>query len=343
MNEYVELPGNEQDELYEHHRIEVDKGQALLRIDKFLMNRIENASRSKIQNAAEAGSILVNDKPVKSSYKVKPYDVVSVVLAYPVRETEIRPENISLNIVHEDDDLVIVNKPPGLVVHPGYNNYTGTLVNGLVFHFQNLPTHRNGELRPGLVHRIDKNTSGLLVIAKNEYSMTFLAKQFFDHTIERTYWALVWGDPKENSGTITGHIGHSLRDRKVMDVFPDGSHGKHAVTHFSVLERFGYVTLLQCNLETGRTHQIRAHLKYLGHPLFNDETYGGDRILKGTTFTKYRQFVENCFSLMPRQALHAKTLGFIHPGSKEKLFFDSDLPDDFNAVLEKWRKYVSTS
>lgn len=329
----------EDDELFEHYRLVVDKGQALLRIDKFLMNRIENATRSKIQNAAEVGSILVNEKPVKSSYKVKPFDVISIVLTHPVRDTEVYPENIPLNIAYEDDDIVIVNKEPGMVVHPGYSNYSGTLVNALVYHFQNLPTHRNGEQRPGLVHRIDKNTSGLLVIAKNDMAMTALAKEFFDHSIARTYWALVWGDVKNDSGTITGNIGHSLRDRKMMDVFPDGDYGKHAVTHYKVLERFGYVTLVQCNLETGRTHQIRAHFKHIGHPLFNDDTYGGDKILKGTTFTKYKQFVDNCFAIIPRQALHAKTLGFVHPATKENVFFDTDIPADFEAVLNKWRNY----
>jgi 23S rRNA pseudouridine1911/1915/1917 synthase len=327
------------DKLYEHFRIEVDKGQSLLRIDKFLMLRIENATRSKIQNAADVGSILVNNKPVKSSYRVKPFDVISIVLTHPVRVTELLPENIPLNIVYEDDDVVLVNKVAGMVVHPGYSNYTGTLVNAIIFHFQNLPTHRNGEMRPGLVHRIDKNTSGLLVIAKNDLAMTALAKEFFDHTIERTYWALVWGDLKQDSGTITGHIGHSLRDRKIMDVFPSGEYGKHAVTHYKVLERFGYVTLVQCNLETGRTHQIRAHFKHIGHPLFNDESYGGDKILKGTTFTKYKQFVENCFSLIPRQALHAKTLGFTHPTTKKEVFFDTEIPADFKAALDKWRNY----
>jgi 23S rRNA pseudouridine1911/1915/1917 synthase len=338
MEDFSDLP-KEQDELFEHHRFVVDKGQTLLRIDKFLMNRIENASRSKIQNAAEAESILVNDKPVKSSYKVKPGDVISIVLTFPVRDTQVYPEDIPINIVYEDDEVVLVNKKAGMVVHPGYGNFSGTLVNALVFHFQNLPTHRNGEIRPGLVHRIDKNTSGLLVIAKTEHAMAALAKEFFDHTIERTYWALVWGDLKEDAGTITGHIGHSLRDRKVMDVFADGSHGKYAVTHYKVLERFGYVTLVQCNLETGRTHQIRAHFKHIGHPLFNDETYGGDKIIKGTTFSKYKQFIENCFKLIPRQALHAKTLGFIHPTTKMKIFFDTQLPDDFEQVLEKWRGY----
>lgn len=339
MHDFNELASNDQDELYEHHRIKVDKGQALLRIDKFLMNRIENASRSKIQAAAEAESILVNGKPVKSSYKVKPDDLITVVLAYPVRDTEIKPENIPLDILFEDEELVIVNKPAGLVVHPGYGNYTGTLVNALVYHFQHLPHSRNGESRPGLVHRIDKNTTGLLVIAKTEVAMTSLARQFFDHSIERTYLALVWGDVKEDKGTITGNIGHSLRDRKVMDVFPNGEYGKHAVTHYEVVERFNYVTLVKCRLETGRTHQIRAHFKHIGHPLFNDDTYGGNKILKGTVFSKYRQFVENCFALIPRQALHAKTLGFIHPTTHKRVDFDSSLPEDFTKVLSKWREY----
>lgn len=339
------LDSAEQDdqELYEHHRFEVDKGQALLRIDKFLMNRLEHASRNKIQNAAEAGCILVNGKAVKSNYKVKPFDIISIVMARPPRDTEIYPENIPLNIFYEDEEVVVVNKPPGMVVHPAFGNFTGTLVNALVYHFQNLPTTRNGVSRPGLVHRIDKNTSGLLVIAKTEIAMTSLAKEFFDHTIERKYMALVWGDLKEDTGTITGHIGRSLRDRKVMDVFENGEYGKHAITHYKVLERFNYVTLVECKLETGRTHQIRAHFQHIGHPLFNDETYGGDKILKGTTFSKYKQFIENCFEILPRQALHAKSLGFIHPINKTRIFFDSELPEDFKAVLEKWRQYAPNS
>ncbi len=338
---FADFSEQDDQELYEHYRIEVDKGQALLRIDKFLINRLENASRNKIQNAADANSILVNGKPVKSNYRVKPFDVISIVLARPPRDTEIYPENIPLNIFFEDDDVIVVNKPPGMVVHPAFGNFTGTLVNALVYHFQNLPTMRNGSSRPGLVHRIDKNTSGLLVIAKTDIAMTALAKEFFDHTIERKYIALVWGNFEEESGTITGHIGRSLKDRKIMDVFVDGEYGKHAVTHFRVLERFNYVTLVECKLETGRTHQIRAHFKHIGHPLFNDETYGGDRILKGTTFNKYKHFIENCFETIPRQALHAKSLGFVHPSKKTNLFFDSPLPEDFENVLAKWRKYSS--
>lgn len=341
-SEYLDSEPEEQD-LYEHFRLTVDKGQALLRIDKFLINRIENASRNKIQNAADAGNILVNGKPVKPSYKVKPFDVISIVMAKPPRDTEVYPENIPLDIVYEDDQLVVVNKPAGMVVHPAYGNYTGTLVNALVYHFQHLPTFRNGEVRPGLVHRIDKNTSGLLVIAKTEIAMAALAKEFFDHTIERRYIALVWGDLKDDMGSIRGNIGRSLKDRKVMDVFPEGGeHGKHAVTHYRVLQRFGYVTLVECKLETGRTHQIRAHFKSIGHPLFSDETYGGDKIIKGTTFSKYRQFVENCFEILPRQALHAQSLGFIHPVSKNRLYFECPLPADFSAAIEKWTTYSSS-
>jgi len=331
---------DEQDEqeMYEHHRIAVDKGQSMLRIDKYLMIRLQNASRTKIQYAAEAGCVLVNEKPVKSSYKVKGGDVISIVLPTPPRDTQVYPENIPLTIVYEDDEFLIVNKPAGMVVHPGFNNYTGTLVNALVYHLQQLPT-ANGEIRPGLVHRIDKNTSGLVVIAKTEYAMTHLAKQFFDHTIDRSYYALVWGDFDEDEGTIQGNVGRSLRDRKIQAVFHDGSQGKHAITHYKVLERFGYVTLVECTLETGRTHQIRVHMQSIGHPLFNDQTYGGDRIHKGTTFTKYKQFIDNCFALIPRQALHAKSLGFAHPQGGRRVFFESELPEDFTAVLEKWRHY----
>jgi 23S rRNA pseudouridine1911/1915/1917 synthase len=333
---------NQEDlELFEHHRIVVDKGQSLLRIDKFLMHRIENASRTKIQAAADAGSILVNDKPIKSNYKVKPSDVISVLLPNPPRDTTVYPENIPLDIVYEDDDLLIVNKAAGMVVHPGFNNYTGTLVNALTYHFENLPTGRNGEQRPGLVHRIDKNTSGLLVISKNEFAMSFLAKQFFDHSIERSYQALVWGNLEDESGTISGNLGRDPKDRLQMTVFADEDNGKPAVTHWKVLERFHYVTLIECKLETGRTHQIRAHLRHLGHPIFNDETYGGNQILKGTTFSKYRQFVANAFEMIPRQALHAKSLGFIHPQSKEFVFFDSVLPPDFQSVLDKWRHFIT--
>lgn len=333
----------DQDELYEHHRFIVEKGHMLIRIDKFLINRMPKISRNKIQHACEDGNILVNGKPVKSNYKVKPLDQISIVLPEPVRENELVPQDLPIDIVYEDEDIVIINKKAGMVVHPAYGNYTGTLMNALMFHFQNLPVHPGNMDRPGLVHRIDKNTSGLLVIAKTETAMNHLAKEFFERTIDRKYLALVWGDFKEDQGTITGNVGRNLKDRKVMDVFPNGDHGKHAVTHYKVIERFGYVTLIECKLETGRTHQIRVHMKFAGHPLFNDETYGGNQILKGTTFTKYRQFIENCFELMPRHALHAKTLGFIHPTKGEKVFFESELPEDFVSVLEKWRSYVKYS
>jgi 23S rRNA pseudouridine1911/1915/1917 synthase len=328
----------EEQDLYEHLRLAVDKGQALLRIDKFLMNRVENASRNRIQNAIELGNVLVNDKEIKSSYKVKPHDIISVVLPHPPRDTEVYPENISINIVYEDDDVLVVNKPAGMVVHPGYNNYTGTLVNALVYHFQQLPVLPGNEGRPGLVHRIDKDTSGLLLISKNERAMTWLAKQFFEHTITRKYIALVWGDIDQD-GTVTGYIGRSINDRRVMAMYDDPEKGKWSVTHYKVLERLNYVTLLECQLETGRTHQIRAHMKHIGHPLFSDSTYGGDKILKGTVFTKYKQFVENCFELMPRQALHAQTLGFLHPTIKKNISFESPLPQDFEQVLNKWRRY----
>jgi len=340
MNEETELYEQEQ-ELYEHLRIVVDKGQSLLRIDKFLMNRMENVTRNRIQNGIEMGNVLVNDKSIKASYKVKPQDVISVVLPHPPRDTEVYPENIPLDIVYEDDDLLIINKPAGLVVHPGFNNFDGTLVNGLVYHFNQLPELPGNSGRPGLVHRIDKDTSGLLVISKNERAMAGLARQFFDHSITRKYLALVWGD-LEKDGTITGYIGRSLKDRRVMSIYDEEEKGKWAVTHYKVLERLNYVTLIECQLETGRTHQIRAHLKHIGHPLFNDAVYGGDKILKGTVFTKYKQFVENCFELLPRQALHAQTLGFIHPSSRKQVHFEAPLPDDFRMVLEKWQKYVAS-
>ncbi|MDB5130604.1 MAG: pseudouridine synthase [Mucilaginibacter sp.] len=333
-----DLIEQEEQDLYEHLRIIVDKGQSPLRIDKFLMHRVENASRNRIQSAVELGNVLVNDKTIKASYKVKPLDVISVVLPHPPRDTEVYPENIFLNIIYEDNDVLIVNKPAGMVVHPGYNNYTGTLVNGLVYHFQQLPTLPGNEGRPGLVHRIDKDTSGLLLISKNERAMTWLAKQFFDHTITRKYMALVWGDI-ENDGTVSGYIGRSANDRRVMSIYDDPEKGKWSVTHYKVLERMNYVTLIECQLETGRTHQIRAHMKHIGHPLFSDATYGGDKILKGTVFSKYKQFVENCFELMPRQALHAQTLGFLHPTLKKNLLFEAPLPPDFEMVLDKWQKY----
>lgn len=331
--------GDPEGEFFEHFRITVDKGQDLLRIDKFLHNRMEKTSRTKLQAAADVGNILVNDKPVKSNYRIKPYDVISIVLPHPPRIIELKGENIPLDIVYEDDDVVVINKQAGLVVHPGYGNYTGTLVNALLYHFENMPS-QPGDVRPGLVHRLDKNTSGIMLMAKNEYALAFLAKQFFNRTTKRTYQAVVWGDMKEDKGTIVGNIGRDLRDRKIMAVFPEGSEmGKHAVTHYTVLQRFGYVTLVECRLETGRTHQIRAHMKHIGHPLFNDDTYGGDKILKGTTFTKYKHFVENCFTICPRHALHAKSLGFVHPTTGKELFFDSELPGDMQALLNKWTVY----
>ncbi|WP_461790094.1 RluA family pseudouridine synthase [Pedobacter sp.] len=330
----------EEQDLFEHFNIVVDKGQSLLRIDKFLMHRIENASRNRIQNAIDAGNVLVNQQVIKSSYKVKPLDQISIVYAHPPRDTEVYPENIPLDIVYEDDDLLVVNKPAGMVVHPGFNNYTGTLVNALAFHFERLPTLPGNDGRPGLVHRIDKDTSGLLLISKNEITMTKLAKQFFDHSITRRYLALAWGDV-ENDGRIEGYIGRSLKNRIIQDVYQDEEKGKWSVTNYKVLERLNYVTLVSCQLETGRTHQIRAHMKHIGHPLFNDATYGGDKILKGTTFTKYKQFVNNCFDLMPRQALHAQTLGFIHPTTQQYMEFEAPLPADFDSVLAKWRSYGS--
>ena len=339
MAEHLDLLEQDEQDLYEHLRIEVDKGQSLLRIDKFLMHRVENASRNRIQNAIEAGNVLVNGQVIKASYKVKPKDLITVVLPHPPRDTEVYPENIPIEIVYEDADLLVVNKAAGMVVHPGYNNYTGTLVNALVYHFQNLPQLAGNEGRPGLVHRIDKDTSGLLLISKNERSLTYLARQFYDHSITRKYQALVWGDLAED-GTVTGFIGRSAKDRRVMDIYEEEEKGKWAVTHYKILERFGYVTLIECQLETGRTHQIRAHMKHLGHPLFSDASYGGDRILKGTVNGKYKQFVENCFALMPRQALHAETLGFIHPSTKQYLHFQAPMPADFTAVLEKWRNYI---
>lgn len=337
----LEDDAGEQQELYEHFHFEVDKGQALLRIDKFLTSKIQSVSRNRIQSAADAGNILVNGKSVKSSYKIKPLDTISIVMAYPPRDAEILPENIPLNILFEDDHLIVINKEVGMVVHPGHGNFTGTLVNALLYHLRDLPLFSSGELRPGLVHRIDKNTSGILVVAKTELAMNKLARQFFDRTTSRKYIALVWGDMKEDEGTITGHIGRSIRDRKKMQVFPEGDQGKHAVTHWKVIERLGYVTLIECKLETGRTHQIRAHFEYIRHPLFNDERYGGDTIVKGTTFTKYKQFVENCFNICPRHALHAKSLGFKHPGTGKDMFFETDLPSDISNVIERWRTYSS--
>lgn len=331
----------DQNELFEHFRFEADKGQTALRIDKFLFNKLEGTSRSRIQSAAAAGSILVNERPVKSNYKVKPMDVISIVLPDPPRKLELIPQDIPLNIVFEDKDLIVLNKNPGMVVHPGHGNYTGTLINALMYHLKDNSMFQAGEERPGLVHRIDKNTSGLLLIAKNETAMSHLAMQFYNKTTKRTYQALVWGNMEEKEGSITGNLGRSPKDRTKMMVFPDGSQGKHAVTHYTVLEELGYVNLVECRLETGRTHQIRAHFQYLRHPLFNDFEYGGDKILRGTTFTKYKQFVTNCFNILPRQALHAKSLGFIHPTTGEEMLFDSELPDDMQIVVDKWRKYIT--
>jgi len=332
----VEVEGND-DSLYEHFRFVAAIGQEPLRVDKFLMNFIENATRNKIQIAIKAGGVLVNGTTVKANYKVKHHDEVRVVLTHPPHEKLLVAEDLPIDIIYEDDDVIVVNKEAGMVVHPGHGNYSGTLVNGLIHHVENLPNNSNE--RPGLVHRIDKDTSGLLVVAKNENAMSKLALQFFNKTTERIYYALVWGNVEEDEGTITGNIGRSLKNRLQMTVFPEGEFGKHAVTHYKVVERFSYVTLLECKLETGRTHQIRVHLKYIGHTLFNDARYGGDQILKGTTFTKYKQFVDNCFKVMPRQALHAKTLGFVHPTTNKLMQFNSELPEDFKGAIEKWRNY----
>lgn len=333
---------NEQQELFEHFRFEVDKGQGLLRIDKYIFNHIENISRNKIQNAARAGNILVNSVPVKPNYKVKPNDIISIVLPHPPREFELIPQDLPINIVYEDESVIVVNKSPDMVVHPGHGNYTGTLVNALAYHLKDLPLFQTGEIKPGLVHRIDKGTSGLLVIAKTELALNKLAKQFFDRITKRTYIALVWGNLENHEGTVNGNIGRHLKERLKMQVFPEGEHGKSAITHYKLIEPLGYVNLIECRLETGRTHQIRVHMEYIGHPIFNDDRYGGDRILKGTTFTKYKQFVENCFKIMPRPALHAKSLGFIHPDTGKEMFFDSEPPSDMQTVIEKWKKYVSS-
>ena len=337
MTEEDSLP-EEEKELFEHHRIVADPGQTPIRVDKFLTDRLSGVSRSKIQYAAEADAILVNKKPVKASYKVKGGDVISVVMPEPPHVFELIAEEIPLNIVYEDEDLIIINKEAGMVVHPGHGNYTGTMLNGLLYHLRDDP-----HSQPLLVHRIDKDTSGILVVAKNEMSQVALSKYFFEHDIQRKYQALVWGDFDTEEGTIEGNIGRNLRNRLMMDVFPDGSQGRTAVTHYRVIERFRYVTLIECQLETGRTHQIRAHMKFVGHPLFNDALYGGDAVLKGTTFTKYKQFIMNCFAQIPRQALHAKSLGFIHPSTHKFIFFDSELPADMSSVLEKWRKYTTTN
>ena len=324
------------DELYEHHRILVDRGQELIRLDKYLVNRLPNGSRTKIQTAMHAGSVQVNGVAVKPNYRIKPGDLVTITLPEPPREGKVLPQQMDLDIRYEDEELLIVNKPAGVVVHPAFGNWEGTLVNGLAYHLQNLPTGRNGEIRPGLVHRIDKDTSGLLVIGKTELSMTHLSLQFFHHTIRRRYLALVWGTPKEAKGTITCNIGRSARDRKVQAVFPDGSQGKPAVTHYEVLRSFGPVSLVECRLETGRTHQIRVHMQSIGHPVFSDATYGGDKIRFGQATSAYRTFVENAFQVIPRQALHARSLGFVHPTTGDELYFEAELPADFAGVLAKW-------
>lgn len=332
----------EDEELFEHQRIIADPKQEVIRLDKFLMDRLPNVTRNKLQDGIRDGHVLVNDIKVKPNHKVRPGDEIVIALPEPPRDTDVIPEEIPLNIVFEDDDVLVVNKEAGMVVHPAYQNWSGTLVNALAWHFKNLPTMPNNDGRPGLVHRIDKDTSGLLVIAKSEEAMTHLAKQFYDHSIERTYYAIVWGEPNQDEGTIDVNLGRSLKDRRVTTAFPEGDYGRTAITHYKVLKRLRYVSLVQCNLETGRTHQIRAHMKYLGHPLFNDATYGGDKILKGTIFSKYRQFVDNCFKILPRQALHAKTLGFVHPLTGEAIEFDSVLPEDFEQVILKWENYVNT-
>jgi 23S rRNA pseudouridine1911/1915/1917 synthase len=335
-----EIDDEQDDALFEHHRIVADPKQGAVRIDKFLLARLPNVTRTKIQGGIHEGFVKVNDQSVIPNYKIKPHDVITVSLPEPPRDTDVKPENIPLNIVFEDDHLLIVNKSAGMVVHPAFQNWSGTLVNALTYHFQQLPQMPGNDGRPGLVHRIDKDTSGLLVIAKTELAMNGMAKQFYDHSIERTYWALVWGEFDPDHGTINVNLGRSPKDRRVTIAFPEGDFGRRAVTHYKVLKSFRYVSLVECKLETGRTHQIRAHMKFKGHPIFNDALYGGNESLRGTVFSKYKQFVDNCFKLIPRQALHAKTLGFVHPITKEFLQFDSELPVDFKEVMEKWENYV---
>lgn len=341
---HVEENQDSSDELYQRFVFTADKGQEPFRIDKFLMNRIEGATRNKLQQAINAGLILVNNKEVKQNYKIKAFDQIVVYSDLSPESTEIVPEKLNLNIVYEDEDILIINKAAGMVVHPGSGNYSGTLLNGIAWYLKNENPNISEETLPrfGLVHRIDKNTSGLLVLAKKDKAMRHLAKQFYDHTVKRHYVALVWGDMEKEEGTIIAHVGRHLRYRKLFEAYPEGDHGKDAITHYKVLERFNYVTLVQCVLETGRTHQIRVHMKHIGHPLFNDDFYGGDKIVKGTIFSKYKQFVDNCFLICPRQALHAKTLGFIHPTTNEEMFFDTELPDDMKQLIEKWRNYVKT-
>ncbi len=342
----LEHEPNDQSGRFEHYRFVADPGQGPMRVDKFIQERMVNVSRNRIQNALKQQAVLVNGQPVKANYKVRPNDVITI--EHPDPPYEPRPlvgENIPLDVRYEDEYLMILHKPAGMVVHPGVGQYSGTLVNALVHYFNThqLPVKEgNANDRPGLVHRIDKNTSGLMVVAKTPESMTHLSKQFFDHSIERSYWALVWGEPSEVEGTITGHIGRHPTNRLQYFVYKEGEEGKHAVTHYKTLEPLYYVSLMECRLETGRTHQIRVHMKSIGHPVFNDDRYGGNRILKGTVYTKYRRFVENCFDLMPRQALHARSLGFVHPATGEKMYFEADLPDDFRQVLDRWRNYLSS-
>ena len=342
--EAVEIPDEDQ-EMFEHFHFTVDPGQEPMRIDKFILLRISHGTRTKIQFAIDSGNVLVNKKPTKSSYKVRPADSISVVFPYPKREIELIPENIPLDIVYEDDDLMIVNKKAGMVVHPGVGNFTGTLMNALVYHIDSLPKSKASEkdpfsqLRPGLVHRIDKNTTGLLVIAKNDIALNKLSKAFHQKDVKRRYVALAWGNFKEDEGTVTTFIGRDVRDRKKMAAYTDASKGRNAITHYKVIERFAHVTLIECRLETGRTHQIRVHMAYIGHPLFNDEVYGGDKILKGQAVGRYVQFVENCFAIIPRQALHAQSLGFVHPKTGKDIYFESELPADMKEVIEKWRAF----
>ncbi|MEG2946799.1 MAG: RluA family pseudouridine synthase [Bacteroidales bacterium] len=342
----MEEEGTEEDTtsengLYEHFRFVVDKGQKMTRIDKYLVDRMEGTSRNRIQNAADAGFIFVNGKPVKSNYKAKPLDVVSIMMDRPRHEFEIIPEDIPLDIIYEDEDVLVVNKQPGLVVHPGHGNYKGTLVHALAYHFKDMPGFDVADPRMGLVHRIDKDTSGLLVVAKTPEAKTHLGLQFFNKTTKRQYTAVVWGTVENDEGRIEGNIGRSVRDRLQMVVFPEGDMGKHAVTHYKVRERLGYITVVECRLETGRTHQIRVHMKHIGHTLFNDARYGGNEVLKGTTFAKYKQFVKNCFDICPRQALHAQTLGFVHPRTGEEMFFEAPIPQDMIQLMERWRGYIA--
>lgn len=341
MNQTDDVPNieNEEDELFEHYRYTIDKGQEPLRIDKFLSDRIVNVSRNRIQNAAEDGNILVNGKPVKSNYKVKPKDLVQVVLPNPVWDYTVEPENIPLEVVYEDHDVLLINKKPGMVVHPGHGNFHGTLVHALLWHCKELP-QISGDTRPGLVHRLDKNTSGLIIIGKTEHALNHLSKQFFDRTIRRHYIALVWGDVEQQSGRIVVNVARNPNNRKIFMAVEDGSAGKFAATNYEVIKRYGYVTLVKCKLETGRTHQIRVHMKYIGHTLFGDYSYGGDQILAGTVYGKYKTFIENCFKLMPYQALHAQSLGFIHPVTNQEMYFEVPLPENFQKVIEKWENYT---